>query len=885
MTHQPHIGAPFRARPGWQIAAGRPLLLGLLWFACAIVVLAQDINPYPRQILRTEPLQQWSFQSGTAGWTALHDCSLAVTGGVLKIQSRSHDPYFISPPFRIEGPFTARLRVKCATGGAGQFFWTTTESPHTEPERSLNFRLIHDGQWHDYSVRVDARGTVTRLRFDPGNAPGTIEVEKIELVREILHPLEILSVRTEGRHVALSLTNHSDRAVVCAVDTRQVTVAGNSTQTVIVVAGGKAPFETREVVVQPEGLPLLRRTVFMADTEATGDWVTLTSGDVALRVARDGSGARVERDGKLAGFVAPLVWCDGIVPKLKLVSQAGSLRFTGDGVAVTVSLRGEEIFVAIQSDRPCEGPVLRALGGLEQGVFAGLEYLGKGERSSSTLDIETAEHIRFAPDPLKVTMPLMAFATDKMLAAMTWSDMKLQPVFATPDFLDGAPGHRAALCGKQIEATILVRAPVPLEEAILWAVKKRGLPPVPKPPRSREAQMALSLKALTGPPLQTAEGWGHCAESRWPRQPFADCASTIWRLTGEAPQLTKLVMHGSHIPNEAIYFVTGRADEWLKIKTSEARRIIASQKPDGSFRYDGKYRRGHFEDTASGLCARPAVTLLKYARATGDKAALEAGVKTLEFMKRFRTPRGAQTWECALHTPDILASALLVQAYVRGHELTGNRDYLEQARCWAITGLPFVYQWSCQPVMMYATTPVFGATNWRAPNWIGLPVQWCGYDYAYALTMLSPYDETLDWRQLAQGILIAAEQMQYPDGEFAGCVPDSFSLAEQRRNPWNINPCGIVSLRLVLEGKLDSLAVAAGAGHRVVAPFPVKLLDDKAIITAPRGINYEVLVDGQRIMKITSQGTDVISFAVMMDDRAAVQAMVDSGLTRDTETE
>jgi hypothetical protein len=38
-------------------------------------------------------------------------------------------------------------------------------------------------------------------------------------------------------------------------------------------------------------------------------------------------------------------------------------------------------------------------------------------------------------------------------------------------------------------------------------------------------------------------------------------------------------------------------------------------------------------------------------------------------------------------------------------------------------------------------------------------------------------------------------------------------------------------------------------------------------------------------MKITSQGTDVISFAVMMDDRAAVQAMVDSGLTRDTETE
>ena len=617
----------------------------LLAGICSRAVLAQDINPHPRQTLRTEPLQQWSFTSGAAGWTALHDCSLTVTGGVLKIQSRGMDPYFISPPFRIEGPFTARLRVKCATGGAGEFFWTTTESPHTEPERSLDFKLIHDGQWHDYSVRLDARGTVTQLRFDPGNSPGMIEVEKIELVREILHPLEILSLRTEGRHVTLSLTNHSDKAIACAIDSRQVTVAGNSAQTVMLVAGGKAPFETCEIVVQPEGLPVLRRTVFIADAEAAGDWITRASGDVALRVARDGSGARVERAGKLAGFIAPLVWRDGVVPRLKVVSQIGSLRFAGDDVTVTVALRGEEISVAIQSDKPCEGPVLRALGGLEQGVFAGVEYLGKGERSSSTLDIETAEHIRFAPDPMKVTMPLMAFATDRMLAAMTWRDMTLQPVFATPDFLDGAAGHRAALRGKKIEATILMRPPAPLEEAILWAVKKRGLPPVPKPPRSREAQMTLSLKALTGLPLKTEEGWGHCAEPRWQREPFADCASTIWRLTGEVPHLPKLVMHGSHIPNEAIYFLTGRAGEWLKIKTTEARHIIASQKPDGSFRYDGKYRRGHFEDTASGYCARPAVTLLEYARVTGDKAALEAGVKTLEFMKRFRTPRGAQVWE------------------------------------------------------------------------------------------------------------------------------------------------------------------------------------------------------------------------------------------------
>jgi len=826
--------------------------------AGAVLSAGQEINPFPRQLLRTEPLHQWSFQNSTAGWTALHQCKVEVSGGVLKIQTSGNDPYLISGPIHVDGPLVVKIRAKCAGGGDGEFFWTTSESPNTNPDASQHFKLVHDSQWHDYVVRLGTRGTVTRLRFDPGTAPGVVEVEKIELVREVLHPLEIMAVRATGRQVSLSLTNHSVKALACVVDGRQVTLGGNAAQVVTLSVGGEAPFEERDITVLSEGLPPLHRRAFIADAEAAGEWVERKSGNLVLKVARDGSGARVELGAKLVGFIAPLVWRDGVVPKLKPAGQGGTLKFAGDGVSVAVSLRGDEISVAVQSDAPCEGPVLRALGSLEQGLFAGLEYLGKGERSSSTLDIETEEHIRFTPDLLKVTMPLMAFATDRVSAAMTWRDMTLQPVYATPDFLDGAEGHRATLRGRKIEATILVRKPAPLEDAILWAVKERGLSPLPKLPRDREAQMALSLKALTGPPLKTEAGWGHCAEPHWQRQPFADCASTIWRLTGEAPQLPKLVMNGSHIRNEAIYFVTGRAKEWLTVKSSQVRGILAAQKADGSFRYNGKYQRGHFEDTASGYCAAFAVLLLEHARATGDKAALEAGVKALEFMKRFRTPRGAQTWECALHTPDILGSAHLVHAYVRGYELTGKRKYLDLARKWAITGLPFVYQWTCHPVMLYATTPVLGATNWRAPNWIGLPVQWCGYDYAYALTMLVPYDKTLNWRQVAEGILIAAEQMQYPDGEFAGCVPDSFSLAEQRRNPWNINPCAIVSLRLALEGRLDALAVVAADGHRVVAPFPVAIRGGKAHIRAKEGVAYQVLVDGQRVVDVISRGEDVV---------------------------
>ena len=259
-----------------------------------------------------------------------------------------------------------------------------------------------------------------------------------------------------------------------------------------------------------------------------------------------------------------------------------------------------------------------------------------------------------------------------------------------------------------------------------------------------------------------------------------------------------------------------------------------------------------------GVCARPATTLLEHARVTGDRAALEAGLRALEYMKRFRTPRGAQVWEIPLHTPDQLASAYAVWAYVRGYELTGKEEYREQARKWALTGVPFVYLWSRYPIMLYATPPVFGATNWRAPCWIGLPVQWVGGVYAYALALLAPHDDSLDWNRLARGILISAEQQQFPDGQYVGLLPDSIELRSQERRPWRINPSALVSLRLVLDGRLDSLAVAADGQHRVAAPFPVTLRDGKAHLWATPGVKYQVLVDGQKIVDVTSGGDDVV---------------------------
>ncbi len=387
---------------------------------------------------------------------------------------------------------------------------------------------------------------------------------------------------------------------------------------------------------------------------------------------------------------------------------------------------------------------------------------------------------------------------------------------------------------------------------------------MPPLPRTEQEQTALSLAAFEGPLLGSDNmSWGYYAEADSPREPFADVLSTLYRLNGTLPRVSSIVPEGSVLTNDAIYFLTNRTQEWKDIRGADVQRNLEEMNPDGTYSQRSLFPELEPDQrTSLGLCARKAAFLLDYARITGDRRSLDAAEKTLRWMQTRDVPRGGYYWETPFHTPDILSASYALWAMVRGFELTNKPEYLEEAKRFALLGLPFVYQWGDRPIMTYTVVPMFGASE-RERAWFWTAQPWAGLIYAYALNLLAPHDTSVDWKKIATGILVAAEQMQYPDGYYIGCLPDAFSLESQTRQLPTLNPCGLVSLRRAIEGKVDSLDVISNGPETLVSPFPLQPNKKGALVReVPAGFTFEVLFNGQRSQSIQGSGSqrDQIAF-------------------------
>ena len=510
-------------------------------------------------------------------------------------------------------------------------------------------------------------------------------------------------------------------------------------------------------------------------------------------------------------------------------------------------------------------------------LFPGLEFLESSESSSSSRDVAPPNNNRLVPHPYKITIPLMAVEHKKTLVGLAWDALEtwdgehnmLSAAFASPNWYNhqknhlmglfvptspdwveenhltaATPYHLKANRPITIKARIIIDGNASVLDAISHWTDAYGVPEPLQAPRSDKEEILLSRHGFMQTVWDEDAGKSqHCVD--WTPGNAPGFATLLWydyliqtqddtikdeSVRQRALEIVKRTIQEAgpgglsstdlcHILKWEAPFYFGEVEAGLDRLKEIAMRWIETQEEDGSWRFrpitDQAKTLGNEGDAVLGTCAPTAQILLKHARVTGDSESLAAGLKGLKFMESFKVPRGAQTWECPLHEPDLLAAAHAVGAYVEAYAVTREKRYLEKSKQWAKAGLPFLYHWHLpdRPGMRFGSIPVFGTTFYTHP-WFGIPVQWNGLVYAYALQHLARHtskDESQFWSKIAEGITISAMYQQWTEGELKGTYPDGlYGFCTEGRGP-HINPESIMVNLYALRG-LDP-DIATGICH------------------------------------------------------------------------
>jgi len=562
-----------------------------------------------------------------------------------------------------------------------------------------------------------------------------------------------------------------------------------------------------------------------------------------------------------------------------------------------------------------DGPMLYVLE-RDEAVFPGLEWLVDDEVSSSSLDIaeDHPDRVRYVVHPNMITIPAVGISGPTATVGLMWDvhqrwdGRRNRPsaVFASPDRFQNQRSHLAGLflpsvpefvdrnqreaarpydlpAGRtlRLEAKLVadtaIGSPVGvIERWIAW----RGLPePAPLPRGSYHREIEFSMQAyLQSLWLPDSKQWwttkGNAAMSVTgrPRSFIADLmlgAITIRdqdlrrRCRARAEEVRALVggeprLDAQRFPNRA---------DLAFADPGAAAGLLAQLGPDGGWRFDADqqpetgpfigmdyYRLGPDDALELGTCARKAYEVLRYARIAGDQEAYQRLQDTLGLMRRFQVPRAAQVWEVPVHTPDVLASADAVDAFVEAYRVSGDRRWLNDAVRWAKGGLPFIYLWSDpeKPYLAGASIPVFGAT-WHRGSWFGRPVQWNGLRYAMALLRLSEHDDSFPWRKLAETVIRSAIHQQASQGENVALWPDWISAVDGERCNWLFGPHQILTaVWKLLDRDQEPVTTIVGSPDRQVHVSTFGRIDGAAHRGTVISIDVSYPEDEQGVLLISN---------------------------------
>lgn len=799
-------------------------------------------------------LPEFDFTQTTdvQGWEPAHHIRQIkpVQDGLL-VEIGGNDPYLYGPPrdYPVGVGLWLKVRLKSDEGGACQVFYFREDASPRE-ENSVRFSVPR-GQWIESRVLLPPLGPRYRLRIDPPGQSGffVLAAVRFEARLEIATPRWPRPVRPQ------------------VVSTDPSVTSGD-----LKVVHGREGLGAFELSVRDKVMAIgnARALIgYLMDNQSR--WIEWA--EAVPRFEMIEGGFQVE-----ATRADP----DGAEWRIRQQFKPGK-----EPGAILVETR-----VSSSQDRwVTHIPMVTLFAGLgtfgtnkTQALFSGVEYL-ENEPSSSEADLRGRASKRQVPDQMKVTIPLISIAAEGRYVGLSWeTHHDWAGFFDSPDRLFYSGGHVMGVVfpgsdgtnrdesslvpysGRLLRAgeTLHLRSTVlgGIGESIIpsveaW-VRLNGLPEAPSPGMSAYEYFRLAARGWLDSRIREGDHYRHAVWSGFGAQPAADAA--LWmdwlagrvgaedlaaRLNSAARGAIRQVPSANynhaavgHVRYPAMALIYGGVRQAAEAAMAQGRELLSRFEADGTVRYQKRrngedYGKTHFAPHANGLTAQVVLTLLETAVFSGDRYLVDRALRQLEALDQYRNgvPRGAQTWEIALHTPDILASAHLVRAYALGYELTSERRYLDAAKYWAWTGVPFVYLIPpvSEPIGLYSTIPVLGATSWVAPIWIGLPVQWCGLVYAEALYQLAVHDSAGPWKRIADGIAVVGMKMTWPasDSQRLGLLPDIFELRGQRRDGPAINPATVLGPAIRYWGAAPIYNFRYYRGYFVHVPGAIRIADEE----------------------------------------------------------
>lgn len=518
-------------------------------------------------------------------------------------------------------------------------------------------------------------------------------------------------------------------------------------------------------------------------------------------------------------------------------------------------------------------------GAHDSAVFAGIDYLST-EDSNNALAGVKPESNRFAPNPKKITTPIMTIAKNGLVISFNWpSEKEWIPGYSMPMARFESPSLDAsdysimglfAPSGTQYlkENTLLAHNPMPVKtgdiitlEAYIKVKKSvnaidglvdylaaKGLSE-PKPLNKTQLDVFRALLKGHEAELINENGWlGFLGIDKVPsvnRESVHTLIAAQHLLSSTERETAVNILKKINIPSPAfewsysdsVYFRMDKdyMDEYYSMAENSFRTMIGNQNSDGAWSYSASTPKaqlfGRQGDITMGTVAVPVIYLVKAARLTGNEDAWKAALRGIEVLSEFTKPAGAGPWELPNSNPDVLAAFLGLKACIDAYEYSGDVKILQKAVQIAKQSLPFIYfnEIPRKPVSLYTTVPSFGATNWTR-MWQGSPVQWQGVFLAEEMKRIGMYDKTLDWGKIGKGLTNSGINLVNNDRQ-PGRFPDYLDMFKSDATIYNI--WGNLTAHTVYSdlGFMPEWSEKTTSGIKVVSGYEIKNLDvnDKKI--------------------------------------------------------